>query len=59
MSATSEVDVTNSIARLDKLHDRTIRDLPAVSQVEIMEILSQLADSIHGQICQVSAFGKY
>jgi hypothetical protein len=44
---------------LDKLHDSSIRDLSAMSQVEVMEILSQLADSVHSQISQVSAFGKH
>lgn len=56
MSAAAEVDVSNSVARLDELHDRSICDLSAMSQVEVVEILSELADSMYRQIRQVFAF---
>jgi hypothetical protein len=33
--------------------------MPTMSEMEVMEVLSQLADSIHSKIRQISAFCKH
>tara|TARA_R110002060_G_scaffold3285_1_gene5215 strand:- start:687 stop:1028 length:342 start_codon:yes stop_codon:yes gene_type:complete len=56
VGTTSEINISDAIAKLYKLSDRSIRDVMAVTEVKIMKVLSELANSIDRHICEVSAF---
>jgi hypothetical protein len=53
---TSQVNIPNSRAAVSEVFDRFIRNLPAVSQMQIMEVLAKLADGIHSHVGDVATF---
>jgi len=58
IGAASEVDVSNAIAKADKLLYSSIRDLCTVSKVDIVQILAELSDGHNGTIRDLAALGK-
>jgi hypothetical protein len=57
-SATCHVDISDSVAGLDQLHNRSIGDVGTVAEMNIMQILPQLADSVDGPVRYKLALGK-
>ena len=58
MDAASKVNVSNAVARINQLDNSIIRDMTAVSQMEIMKVLAELRNCVDCKICQVSALRK-
>lgn len=55
---TREVDVSYPGAVNDQFADRAVRDVVAMSQMKIVQVLSQFCDGIHRGVRDLSALGE-
>lgn len=53
-----QINVSNSIASLDQCHDSVVRQIAAMPEMDVMQILSQPTNCLHCCICDVPAFGQ-
>ena len=57
--ATSQIDISNSVAGLDKLDDGVVSQINTMTQMNVMQILGKLSDRGHCSISDVPALGEY
>lgn len=58
MGATAKIDVSDSVAALDQFLDSVVRELHAVAQVHIMQILTKSGNGIDSLVCDIAALGE-
>lgn len=54
--ATCEVDISDSVARLHQCDDGSVREIDAVSEVNVMKVFRQFANSHDSSVGDVLAF---
>ena len=57
--AAREIDVSDTVAQLHKLHHTGVCDTRAVTQVDIMQILAQTGDCHDATVRDLSAFSQH
>ena len=55
----SKINVSNSVASLDKSDNSVIRQVYAMTKVDVVQVLAQTTNCRDSAICDVSAFGEY
>ncbi|KAI6771078.1 hypothetical protein HG531_009933 [Fusarium graminearum] len=55
VGATAKINVSNTVAVLDKFLDTLVGDVPTVTQMHVMQVLTKLRDSMNGCISDVPA----
>ena len=58
-TATSEIDIADTVARLGQGLDTDISDARTVAKVDVMEVLAELRDRKHSSVGDLSAFCQY
>lgn len=56
--AASQIDISYSVAHLHKLDDRCVCNLRAMTEMNVMQILAEPGDGMHGSIRKILALGK-
>lgn len=54
--ATRQVNIADAVAQLDKLDDTCIGDTRAVTQMDVVQILSEPCDGQYSAVCDIAAF---
>jgi hypothetical protein len=58
-TATSEIDIADTIARFGQGLDTDIRDARTMTKMDVMEVLAELRDRKHSSVGDLSAFCQY